>query len=108
MNAVAHRDYEEAGAKVIVEVFANRVVFSSPGLPPGNPKDRTNREWRGSVPLKEPTDRSGFDMARVYGRARQWHLPDARESGASRIRAAAILIGRRRVHRYATFARGVG
>ena len=38
MNAVAHRDYEEAGAKITVEVFADRVVFSSPGLPPGNQK----------------------------------------------------------------------
>jgi ATP-dependent DNA helicase RecG len=38
VNAVAHRDYEEADAKITVEVFADRVVFSSPGLPPGNQK----------------------------------------------------------------------
>lgn len=36
VNAVAHRDYEEAGAKITVEVFSDRVVFSNPGLPPGN------------------------------------------------------------------------
>ncbi|MDD5557349.1 MAG: ATP-binding protein [bacterium] len=35
VNAVAHRDYAEAGAKVGVEVFASRVRVSSPGLPPG-------------------------------------------------------------------------
>lgn len=35
INAVAHRDYAEAGAKVGVEVFASRVRISSPGLPPG-------------------------------------------------------------------------
>lgn len=35
VNAVAHRDYAEAGAKVAVEVFPARVRVSSPGLPPG-------------------------------------------------------------------------
>jgi ATP-dependent DNA helicase RecG len=34
VNAVAHRQYEDAGRKVILEVFADRVVISSPGLPP--------------------------------------------------------------------------
>lgn len=35
-NAVAHRDYAETGAKITVEVFADRVVVGSPGRPPGN------------------------------------------------------------------------
>ena len=34
VNAVAHRQYEDAGRKIILEVFADRVVLSSPGLPP--------------------------------------------------------------------------
>lgn len=34
VNAVAHRQYEDAGRKIILEVFADRVVISSPGLPP--------------------------------------------------------------------------
>lgn len=34
VNAVAHRRYEDAGRKIILEVLANRVVVSSPGLPP--------------------------------------------------------------------------
>jgi ATP-dependent DNA helicase RecG len=34
VNAVAHRRYEDAGRKIILEVFADRVVISSPGLPP--------------------------------------------------------------------------
>ena len=34
VNAVAHRQYEDAGRKVLLEVFADRVVISSPGLPP--------------------------------------------------------------------------
>ena len=31
---MAHRQYEDAGRKIILEVFADRVVVSSPGLPP--------------------------------------------------------------------------
>jgi ATP-dependent DNA helicase RecG len=34
VNAIAHRQYEDAGRKVMLEVFADRVVVSSPGLPP--------------------------------------------------------------------------
>ena len=34
VNAVAHRQYEDAGRKILIEVFADRVVVSSPGLPP--------------------------------------------------------------------------
>ncbi len=34
VNAVAHRQYEDAGRKILLEVFADRVVLSSPGLPP--------------------------------------------------------------------------
>lgn len=34
VNAVAHRNYEDAGRKIMVEVFPDRIVISSPGLPP--------------------------------------------------------------------------
>jgi ATP-dependent DNA helicase RecG len=34
VNAVAHRDYEDGSRKVMLEVFSDRVVISSPGLPP--------------------------------------------------------------------------
>lgn len=34
VNAVAHRQYEDAGRKIMLELFADRVVISSPGLPP--------------------------------------------------------------------------
>jgi predicted HTH transcriptional regulator len=34
VNAVAHRQYEDAGRKIMLEVFADKVVISSPGLPP--------------------------------------------------------------------------
>jgi ATP-dependent DNA helicase RecG len=41
VNAVAHRDYFEKGATVMIEIFDNRVEISNPGgLPKGlNPKD---------------------------------------------------------------------
>lgn len=34
VNAVAHRQYEDAGRKIILELFADRVSILSPGLPP--------------------------------------------------------------------------
>ena len=34
VNAVAHRRYDDAGRKIMLEVFADRVVVSSPGFPP--------------------------------------------------------------------------
>jgi predicted HTH transcriptional regulator len=34
VNAIAHRQYEDAGRKILLEVFSDRVVVSSPGLPP--------------------------------------------------------------------------
>ncbi|MBU4201402.1 MAG: helix-turn-helix domain-containing protein [Verrucomicrobia bacterium] len=34
VNAVAHRQYEDGGRKIMLEVFADRVVVSSPGMPP--------------------------------------------------------------------------
>jgi predicted HTH transcriptional regulator len=34
VNAVAHRQYEDGGRKIILEVFPDRIVVSSPGLPP--------------------------------------------------------------------------
>jgi ATP-dependent DNA helicase RecG len=34
VNAVAHRQYEDAGRKIMLEIFSDRVVVSSPGHPP--------------------------------------------------------------------------
>ena len=34
VNSVAHRCYEDAGRRVMLEVFSDRVVVASPGLPP--------------------------------------------------------------------------
>lgn len=35
VNAVAHRDYEQTGAKVTLELFPSSLRITSPGLPPG-------------------------------------------------------------------------
>jgi predicted HTH transcriptional regulator len=35
VNAIAHRDYQDAGLKVTFEVFHDRIVVTNPGLPPG-------------------------------------------------------------------------
>lgn len=34
VNALAHRNYEDGGRRIMVEVFSDRVVISSPGNPP--------------------------------------------------------------------------
>ncbi len=44
VNAVAHRDYSDAGSKVSIEVYSDRLLVSSPGHPPGRqPIDRLAR-----------------------------------------------------------------
>ena len=35
VNAVAHRNYTDAGSKIAVEVFSDRIEVISPGRPPG-------------------------------------------------------------------------
>lgn len=35
VNAVAHRDYADPGAKIAIEVYADRLLVCSPGEPPG-------------------------------------------------------------------------
>jgi len=35
VNAIVHRDYKDAGVKVVIEVFHDRIVVTNPGLPPG-------------------------------------------------------------------------
>ena len=36
VNAIAHRDYADPGVRVCIELFADRLRVSSPGLPPGD------------------------------------------------------------------------
>jgi ATP-dependent DNA helicase RecG len=34
VNAVAHRNYEDAGRKISVQIFSDRIVVANPGYPP--------------------------------------------------------------------------
>ena len=54
VNAIAHRDYEVSGAKVVVELFADRLVVSSPGLPPGGQTIDTIRSGRARSRTRNP------------------------------------------------------
>lgn len=53
-NAVAHRDYTESGAKIAVEVFADRVVVASPGRPPGNQSMTKISQGEGRSRVRNP------------------------------------------------------
>jgi predicted HTH transcriptional regulator len=46
VNAVAHRQYEDAGRKIILEILADRVVILSPGLPPRPITLASLRKWK--------------------------------------------------------------
>ncbi len=79
VNAVAHRDYEEAGVKVVVEVFANRVVICSPGLPPGDQSIETISRGEGRSKARNPLVVQGLTWL---------ELMDERGSGIRRMREA--------------------
>jgi predicted HTH transcriptional regulator len=79
VNAVAHRDYEEAGVKVVVEVFQNRVVICSPGLPPGDQSIDAISRGDGRSRARNPLVVQGLTWL---------ELMDERGSGIRRMREA--------------------
>ena len=85
-NAVAHRDYADGGAKVTVEVFADRVLIASPGRPPGNQSmDRISRgEARSRA--RNPLVVQGLTWL---------ELMDERGSGIRRMQEAVMELGGR-------------
>jgi ATP-dependent DNA helicase RecG len=78
VNAVAHRNYEEEGAKVVVEVFSDRVVISSPGMPPGNQNVARINSGRARSRLRNPLIVQGLNLM---------ELMDERGSGITRMRS---------------------
>ncbi len=62
LNAVVHRDYLETGARVVVEVFPDRIVVSNPGgLPKGMPaKDFGTYSLARNANLANIMQRAGF------------------------------------------------
>ena len=83
VNAIAHRDYREAGVKVILEVFHDRVVVSSPGLPAGGP-------W--PLAIAEPALGPGPRLAPGHGRPRDRHHAHDRGHAGPRLGPAGIHI----------------
>ena len=79
VNAVAHRDYEATGAKVVVELFADRLVVSSPGLPPGGQTLDTIRSGKARSRTRNPLIVQGLVLLGFM---------EERGSGIRRIREA--------------------
>ena len=77
VNAVAHRDYENAGVKITVEVFTDRVLFASPGLPPGNQRIERIGRGEGRSKARNPLVVQGLTWL---------ELMDERGSGIRRMR----------------------
>lgn len=77
VNAVAHRDYENAGVKITVEVFTDRVLFANPGLPPGNQKIERIGRGEGRSKARNPLVVQGLTWL---------ELMDERGSGIRRMR----------------------
>jgi ATP-dependent DNA helicase RecG len=83
-NAVAHRDYADAGAKVTVEVFADRVVIASPGGPPGNQSMERISRGEGRSRARNPLTVQGLTWL---------ELMDERGSGIRRMQEASSEVG---------------
>lgn len=81
VNAVAHRNYEDAGRKIMVEVFPDRVAVSSPGLPP---KPLTLQKLRSG--RYKPCSRNPV----IAQSLSYFHRIEERGSGFKRMRAAMV------------------
>jgi ATP-dependent DNA helicase RecG len=79
VNAAAHRNYEDAGRKIMVEVFPDRVAISSPGLPP---KPLTLQKLRSG--RYKPCSRNPV----IAQSLSYFHRIEERGSGFKRMRAA--------------------
>lgn len=86
VNAVAHRDYFEKGANVMIEVFDNRVEISNPGgLPKGLKPDDFGRRTLARNPLIAALlnragyiEKLGTGIPRVRQNMAQAKLPEPR------------------------------
>lgn len=81
VNALAHRDYEDATRHVVVEVFKNRIVVSSPGGPPGNAKMAVINRGTAKSRARNPLIAQGL---------RFMELMEERGTGILRMKAAML------------------
>jgi predicted HTH transcriptional regulator len=81
VNALAHRDYEDATRHIIVEVFKNRIVISSPGGPPGDAKMAVINRGTAKSRARNPLIAQGL---------RFMQLMEERGTGILRMKAAML------------------
>lgn len=84
VNALAHRDYEDATRHVVVEVLKDRIEISSPGGPPGNAKMATINRGTAKSRTRNPLIAQGL---RFMG------LMEERGTGILRMKAAMLKHG---------------
>ncbi len=84
VNALAHRDYEDATRHVVVEVFKDRIVVSSPGGPPGDAKMAVIRRGTAKSRARNPLIAQGL---------RFMELMEERGTGILRMKAAMLTHG---------------
>jgi ATP-dependent DNA helicase RecG len=81
VNAAAHRNYEDAGRKIMVEVFPDRIVVSSPGQPPKPLSIQSLRSGRYKPCSRNPVIAQSLSY---------FHRIEERGSGFKRMRAAMV------------------
>ena len=84
VNALAHRDYEDATRHIVVEVFKDRIVVSSPGGPPGNTKMAVINRGTAKSRARNPLISQGL---------RSLELMEERGTGILRMKAAMLTHG---------------
>ncbi len=84
VNALAHRDYEDATRHVIVEVFKNRIEVSSPGGPPSNAK---------MAVINRGTAKSGARNPLIAQGLRFMEIMEERGTGILRMKASMLAHG---------------
>ncbi|MEI7459291.1 MAG: ATP-binding protein [Pirellula sp.] len=84
VNALAHRDYEDATRHVVVEVLKDRIEVSSPGGPPGNAKMAVIRRGTSKSRARNPLIAQGL---RFMG------LMEERGTGILRMKATMLAHG---------------
>jgi ATP-dependent DNA helicase RecG len=81
VNALAHRDYEDATRHIVVEVFKDRIVISSPGGPPGDAKMAVINRGTAKSRARNPLIAQGL---------RFMQLMEERGTGILRMKAAML------------------
>jgi len=84
VNALAHRDYEDATRHVVVEVLKDRIEVSSPGGPPGNAKMAVISRGTAKSRTRNPLVAQGL---------RFLNLMEERGTGILRMKAAMLQHG---------------